>query len=222
MTYPSLPFPELLSRRRGLPRLRAAKVALTLLAVAGSILGFLLYIGLFWGNIRVVVPGQVYRSAQLPPERLEQLIRDEGLRTVISLRGGDPGDRWFRREQAACDRHDVRLEVVRLTATTLPRPEQVQRLVRLFDSVPRPVLFHCRAGADRAGLAATVYLHLEEGRSIRAARENGLTWRYGHFPVAAEVAMDRFFDLYQRSGKPFRAWLQEDYPAIYARESSRS
>lgn len=199
-------------RQRRLRRVAAGFAGFSLFVVC-----FLLYIGMFWGNIRTVEPGRAYRSAQLPPARLSQLIREHGIRTVISLKGGTPKQRWFQRESDACTQGGATLHPIPMSASKLPPPEQVRELVTLFDAAQYPILFHCKAGSDRTGLAATLYLHLKEGKPLNVARSEGLTWRYGHFPFET-VAMDHFFDLYQKTSKgtDLRTWINRDYPAVYA------
>jgi len=194
--------------------LRAAAVTAGFLF---AVLCFLLYIGLFWGNIRAVVPGRAYRSAQLAPTQLSQMIRAHGIRTVISLKGGTMKQGWFRRQNAVCLHDGAVLRQIPMSASKLPEPEQVQELVRLFDESDYPILFHCKAGSDRTGLAATLYLHLKEGKSLDDAEREGLSWRYGHFPFET-VAMDHFFDLYRKTahGADVRTWIERDYPALYA------
>lgn len=193
---------------------RGATIALGL---GLTILCFLLYIGLFWGNIRTVAPGRAYRSAQLPPGRLSEMIKAHGIRTVISLKGGNMKQGWYRRQQAVCRRDGVTLRQIPMSASKLPEPDQLRELVQLFDEAQYPILFHCKAGSDRTGLAATLYLHLKEGLPLDVALQEGLTWRYGHFPLET-VAMDQFFELYRKTarGVDLRTWIQRDYPSVYA------
>lgn len=215
----SVPHPQSSS-----PSVRPRPVRRFLLRAAGAALAFvlgvvcfLLYIGLFWGNIRTVEPGRAYRSAQLAPARLAEMIRAHGIRTVISLKGGDMKQRWYQRENAACRRNGATLVQIPMSASKLPEPDQLRELVRLFDESEYPILFHCKAGSDRTGLAATLYLHLKEGKPLDVAEREGLTWRYGHFPFET-VAMDRFFALYRKTAKgaDLRTWIDRDYPAVYA------
>jgi protein tyrosine/serine phosphatase len=206
-------------RKRG--AVRSRRLLITNVAAAGTVAAvflFLFYIGVFTGNLRTVVPGRVYRSGTLPPAQLEELIRKGGVRTVISLRGGDATEPWFRREAEVCRKAGVQLRTLRLRATVLPRPAELTRLLELFDHSSYPVLFHCQGGADRSGLAAALYLHLYERRPLDLAVEEGLTWRYGHFPLKA-AAMDHFFDLYRAegAGEDLRTWIRSGYEKVYSR-----
>ncbi len=40
-------------------------------------------------NLRLVTPGVLYRSGQLTPNGLRQVLHDYGIRTVVSLRESD-------------------------------------------------------------------------------------------------------------------------------------
>ena len=104
-----------------------------------------------------------------------------------------------------------------MNADKLPPPEKMKEMLQVFDDGPFPILIHCRAGADRTGLASTVYrVVVEHDRFAKAVRDN-LTWRYGHFANGDAHAMDDFFTLYRRTsqGKDLAEWILEDYPELY-------
>src|SRR6266498_3554332 len=120
------------------------------IALGGPVLAVLLfcsYIGTFGGNIRAVVPGRIYRSATLPPSQLDELIHTDHLKTVISLRGGDMKDPWYRQEAEVCAKDGVQLESVSLRASALPKPKDLAKLLALFDRSAYPMLVHCQAGS---------------------------------------------------------------------------
>jgi protein tyrosine/serine phosphatase len=169
-----------------------------------------------FGNVREIVPGQAFRSAQLTPAQLERQIHDRGLRAVISLRGGHKRNAWFRNEKAVCERNGILFRSVCLRATTLPPADQLAKLVRWLDEAPRPLMMHCRAGADRSGLASAVYLSLYEGMDPEAARRQQLSWRYGHVSRGPGRAMHEFFRLYAQThdGLTLRQWIQDRYPDV--------
>ena len=52
------------------------------------------------GNEHTVIPGKVYRSAQLSRERLQRTIADKKIRTVVNLRGCCPDMGWYQGEAA--------------------------------------------------------------------------------------------------------------------------
>lgn len=189
------------------------------LLVVGSLtllLCFAFSIGVLGDNFHPIVPGRVYRSDQVNPHHLEELIRRYHLRTVISLRGGKEGDRWYRGETAVCERLGVLHSSVSLRATALPPPRQLRAFLQLLDRSPYSVLFHCRGGADRSGLAATLYLNLYAHVPLWKALEQQLTWRYGHFRGPAGAMVD-FFELYRHTaaGLGLREWIGHRNPQLY-------
>jgi len=102
-------------------------------------------------NVHAVVPGVVFRSAQLPPDRLAALIEAEHVRTVLNLRGAARGQAWYDHEVAASARLGVRHVDFELSAVRDVPVPVAEQLVRLMDELPKPLLLHCQAGADRSG-----------------------------------------------------------------------
>jgi protein tyrosine phosphatase (PTP) superfamily phosphohydrolase (DUF442 family) len=173
-------------------------------------------------NEATVVPGALYRSAQLNGKNLEQDIAANHIRTVINLRGRNVGRAWYDDEIAVCRKLGVTHVDVRLSAGHLPPPEEMDLLLQAFRTAPRPILMHCRSGSDRTGLGACAFLIDQDHVPWRKA-EDALTWRYAHFPIYPYFAMDKFFQLYGQSKNPsLLDWTEKDYPAVYQRESHES
>ncbi len=145
-------------------------------------------------NLHVVEAGALYRSGELNGAVLEATIVQDGIKSVINLEGARPGRDWYEAERALSQQHGIAHYDFPLHATSTPSPAQVNALVDLMRSAPKPMLVHCRSGADRAGLAAALYLSKLRHRDIATA-EAQLSWRYGHFPYlgSATRAMDDAF-----------------------------
>jgi len=219
------------SRIKRTRRLRRTSMALGVLLLLVMLLW---YIGVFGGNVRVVVPGKVYRSAQLTGnsytsdtaalvgDRLDAVLKRYGIRTVINLRGGQPSNDYYREEIADCAQLGVDHVDVSMSATHLPPPESLRLLLDAFDHDPYPVLFHCQGGADRSGLVGTLYLNIYQHTPLDQAEDRQLTARYGHLAFTLTQAMDRFFTLYRQEahGMDLRTWILKEYPAIYAHETA--
>ena len=71
--------------------LRVGIVLLIALASAGAYLGSLQ----LTGNFNAVVPGEIYRSAQLTPDQLSGYIGAYNIKTIINLRGENIGEPWY-------------------------------------------------------------------------------------------------------------------------------
>ncbi len=166
---------------------------------------------ILWTNFAVVAPGQLYRSNHPTPGNLIAFTRKVGLKTVINLRGeAKNGSDALSRETAArlgLAFHDMAME-----SRGAPHRDRVLRLAEIYRTMQAPALVHCKSGADRAGLAAGVFLLLRGGTTRDALRQ--LSLRYGHVRQSKTGILDTFFAAYARDGegrKPFLDWVREDY-----------
>jgi protein tyrosine phosphatase (PTP) superfamily phosphohydrolase (DUF442 family) len=170
-------------------------------------------------NEHAVIPGRVYRSAQMSREKLARTIAEKKIRTVINLRGCCPNMPWYLGEARATHAAGASQEDITLSAKRYPHPGELRRLVEVFDRTDYPVILHCAAGADRTGLAAAIALLILTDRGLAAARRQ-LWPRYGHFAVGRTARLDEFLDYYESwlaaFGEPhaperFRRWLADHY-----------
>lgn len=181
-----------------------SKVLLGLVAVCaillfGAILVLLILAGRYVylrlsGNIHEVEKGLVYRSGQLSRARLDKLIRTKNLKTVVNLRGENHGSKWYQQELAATQARGVEFVDIALSAHNEPSADKIESLLDIFANAQRPLLFHCGAGADRAGLVAAMYQLVSMQQSATEAAEN-LSIFYGHYPWFGNktIAMDHAF-----------------------------
>jgi len=92
-------------------------------------------------------------------------------------------------------------------------------LIDFFDHCQYPLLIHCKAGADRTGLASALYLMMQQdeppGQAIRA-----LTIYHGHIPFFGTERLHEPLDEYARwldsqglahTPARFREWVKNDY-----------
>ena len=201
-----------------------ARASLARAIVVGCLLGALLACVVEIGrmtmdrNRHVVVPGRVYRSAQLTPAQLERDVRKHDIKTVVNLRGRPFSD-WYPAQSETTQGLGISQEDVTTSANRLPAPVEVRRLVEVFDHSEHPILIHCQQGADRTGLAAAVYLLLYTDADFATARRQ-CSPRYGHVPIHTAASMDEFFDFYEawlrdqgktHSPDSFRHWATEVY-----------
>lgn len=166
---------------------------------------------LVWSNLSAVAPGRLYRCNHPTPGRLAALTRRLGLRTLINLRGptGNGSDALSREAAArlGLDFIDMALE-----SRGAPQRDRILRLHAIYGSMRAPALLHCKSGADRAGLAAGLFVLFEGGTARDALRQ--LSLRFGHIRQARTGILDAFFLRWEREGegrKPFLDWVREDY-----------
>jgi protein tyrosine/serine phosphatase len=171
---------------------RAGQAAVALLVAVGGFFG-LLQLG---GNFHAVVPGALYRAAQVTPERLAVYARAHGVRTVINLRGAHPGEAWYDAELAAAAALGLGHVDFPMSAKRELEETQAAALIALMRAAPKPALIHCMGGADRSGLAAALYVAAVAG-GTEAEAEAQLSPRFGHIPIpflSSAYAMDRTFE----------------------------
>lgn len=166
---------------------------------------------LAWSNFAAVAPGRLYRCNHPTPGRLATLSRHYGLRTLINLRGRtNNGADALSRDMAArlgLDFIDMAVE-----SRGAPQRERILRLHDIYRSMRQPALIHCKSGADRAGLAAGLFVLFEGGTAAAALRQ--LSLRFGHLRSSRTGILDAFFLHFAREAegrKPFLDWVREDY-----------
>jgi hypothetical protein len=190
-----------------------------LLLIGVATIGFEAYRIYFASNWRTLLPGRVYRCAQLSHDEFVKRIREHDIRTVVNLRGCCSDFDWYLGEARATSEQDIAQEDITLSANRLPPPDELRHLVEVIDRAEYPIVIHCRQGVDRTGLAAGVILLLTTDTPYPDARAQ-LGLRYGHVAFGPTRAMTQFFDLYERwltargmshTRETFRRWAVYEY-----------
>jgi protein tyrosine/serine phosphatase len=147
------------------------------------------------GNVHEVVPGELYRSAQLSGPFLNEIVDRYGIRSIINLRGKNSGLKWYQDELAAATRKGITHIDIDMSASQEPSAATIDRLIAAYKTAPKPILVHCEAGSDRSGLASAIYELIIDHRPATEASKQ-LSFYYGHFPwlTSKTGAMDRAFE----------------------------
>lgn len=165
----------------------------------------------FYNRPEEVSPG-LWRSNQPSPWRLRRLAR-QGFKTVLSLRGRGTDGPWLL-EQEACKRHGLSLFSLRMKSKRPPKRAFIRELVQISRAAERPLLVHCKSGADRSGLAAAVFL-LDQSPPRFAEAKAQLSWRYLHSSTARTGILDAFVEAYEAFYRQepieFLEWLEHHY-----------
>ncbi len=183
----------------------------SLVTRCATLLSLLILLSTGCSNFHGVAAGKVYRSAQPTSEQLQAWIHEHGLRTVLRLRGGTRGNPQYDATRSATDATGIELVQIPMSATRYPTRAELLALVEAFATADYPLLIHCRAGADRTGLASAVYL-LCCDRDLDAARAQ-LALRYLHTGLIGSHRLDAVLELYaaRADARSFADWVRDEY-----------
>lgn len=148
----------------------------------------------FAGNFATVEKGELYRSAQLDGEDIRYYVKKYGIKSILNLRGSDT-DKWYQEEVQTSKEIGVVHYDLTLSAYHEPKKEDMDTLVNILKTAPKPLLIHCYGGADRTGLAVSLYEFIVKKESASKAKEN-FSILHGHLPYFSNetIAMDKAFN----------------------------
>ena len=171
------------------------------------------YLRLGFQNAHWVGPDMV-RTNQPWPFQLRWWA-EQGVRTVINLRGGGYETGFYVLERDACARLGIGLVNFAVASRDAPSKAQVKAAAAMFGEIAYPALMHCKSGADRAGLMSVLYAHLHLGQPLRQAVREQLGLRTLHIRHGKTGVLDYVFTRYfaegEREGLSLLDWI--DSPA---------
>jgi protein tyrosine/serine phosphatase len=166
------------------------------------------FLNLFWFNFHKVDKG-VYRSAQLTPWRLKKIIKKYDIKTIINLRGNNK-NYLYKREREICKEMGVNYYTVSLLSRSPERikKEELEKLVDILKNAPKPILFHCKAGADRTGFVAVLW-HLLNGKETKWAVDKELRLKYLYLSWTKAGKIKKLFEEYDGKSD-FVEWFDKN------------
>jgi len=167
-------------------------------------------------NFHWIERGEAARSSQAYAGFLRAFLRAHGIRSLINLRGSNPGFFWWRYETRTCARAGIVHSDVRLNSRQLPTPAMLTELIDAFDAVPRPFLLKCSGGQDRTSFASALYLlHRLGWRGLAEAEKHFARWPYLHLPNRKQRWLRLFpvFAAEQAGQTPLLRWIETGYSA---------
>ena len=173
---------------------------------------------IFNSNIDEVVPGKVYRSAQMTSHRLRETTRRLGIKTVINLRG-QKDEPWYREEKKVCEEEGILLEDIGFSNRKYPTASQLATLLAALSRHDNePMLIHCRQGTDRPGLASAFVMIIRGHPPEKVLEEFSL--QHGSFGTGFNQKMRSVIESYlawaeQKGKEPgeesLRDWINNAY-----------
>lgn len=155
-------------------------------------------------NFHEVDPGKFYRSAQLTGDEFADAIERFGIKTIINLRGAGPGEAWYDDEARVSKEKGVELLNFGFSTKHVPHRHALIPFLDALKTAKRPILVHCRSGADRTGEVSTIYKMLYMGKTKEEALDQ-LRWRYLYVRAFAP-AKRMFIDDWQGED-----WARREY-----------
>ncbi|WP_425100073.1 fused DSP-PTPase phosphatase/NAD kinase-like protein [Tropicibacter sp. S64] len=171
------------------------------------------FLRIFWTNFWPVAPG-VWRSNQPTHARFEKYAA-MGIRTVVNLRGEDKHAHYLF-EKESVEALGMTLVNAKLWAREAAPRKRIVAVIDALREAEKPLMFHCKSGADRAGFVAAMYLMVFEGASIQEAKKQ-LGLKYIHLDFTATGVQDYILDLYEArlslGSIGFEDWIRSEYAA---------
>ncbi len=163
----------------------------------------LLVIALLWVGYFLVyanfhqVDKELYRSAQLRTFNMPYFIEKHQIKSILNLRG-ESLEHWYQDEIAFSKEHNITHYNYGIGDRKPITLKQMEEMVEIMKKAPKPLLVHCKAGADRTSLASALYLHAIK-KDKKA--ERAISLLYGHFPWLGSKTyfMDDSFEAYRKA-----------------------
>lgn len=169
------------------------------------------FLRILWHNFWPVAPG-VWRSNQPTAARFAK-YKTMGIRTVVNLRGEDKFAHYLF-EKETCAALGLTLVDVKLWARTAAPRKRIVAVIDALRAAEKPMVFHCKSGADRAGFVAAMYQMVFEGVPVAEARKQ-LGMKYVHLEFTRTGVQGYILDTYaarrQLGEIGFEDWIRTEY-----------
>ena len=180
------------------------------------------FIRVFWNNFYKVCDG-VYRANQPSPSHLKS-YKKMGVRSVLSLRGR-ANQSYALFEEDYCKKLDLKLVYTPISSGSAPAAEDLLNIIYVMRDLPKPLVLHCKSGADRAGLVSALFLLAENKQPIHQAKKQ-LSFKYLHLDFTKTGILDYIFDVFSErltiENIDFLDWLKREYNAEILNSSFKS
>ena len=181
------------------------------------------FLRVFWSSWEEL-PGKMYRSNQPFPYQIKRFVKKYKIKSIINLRGKRNCSSYFL-ERDYCVDNGIKLYDYPISSRDMPSKNKILNYFDLINRVEYPSLIHCKSGADRVGLASSLYLIEKRKFTTKKARKQ-LSLKHLHIKYAKTGILDYFFESAIKNGKnspnEFIDWVKNEYNQEELKSNFRS
>ena len=170
------------------------------------------FLRIFWTSLSRL-PNNMYRCNQPYPYQIERYKHKYNIKTIINLRG-ERNCSSFYLEKEYCDNNNIKLWNFPISSRDLPTKDTIKKFFLLLDTIKYPAIMHCKSGADRVGIASSLYLIYKHKYNVLEASKQ-LSLKHLHIKYAKTGILDYLFETAIKEGKnsssDFIHWIYTDY-----------
>ncbi|MEM9667361.1 MAG: protein tyrosine phosphatase [Pseudomonadota bacterium] len=162
------------------------------------------------------ISDEMWRSNQPSPMHIRAHAEKRNIATILNLRG-ESTKGYYLLEKEACEAASIDLVDYQVFSRDTPSRSAVLGVRDIFETIRYPALMHCKSGADRAGLMATLYRIARQKVPVGEAVEQ-LSGKYLHIKHGKTGILDAFFaaalDAGANTPEAFFNWIANDYDRV--------
>ena len=124
------------------------------------------------------ISDDVYRSEQ-PSKKAFKKLEEAGIKSVLNFR-------LYHTDNDEAKKTKLDLFLVKMDASNIKDDEVIEAL-KIMRKAKKPILIHCKHGADRTGVMCAMYRNIEQGWSKQEALDELLNGGYGFHTVFKNI-----------------------------------
>lgn len=148
------------------------------------------------------ISDEAYRSSQPTMMQLERDVKKYGIKTIINLKGANENSAYYAFEVEKCRELGIKLVDVTIYSRGIPEAYRIRQAKEIFESIEYPMWMHCKAGADRTGIYATLFQYFHLNFPIEKTNQLKL-WPFGHIKHSNAGKIDFYFEKFLEYKKQY-------------------
>lgn len=179
---------------------------------------------LFTNNLHEVRANELYRSAEMIPSEMAEVVREKNIKTVLDVRAGpkDLSPEYTGEEEAVSKVGAKYLSFPMIGSKEISQKSLIE-LLNLLENIEPPFLVHCTSGTHRSGAVAAIWLMEKDGISFEEAMKQ-LSPKYGYFYLERKLkskiqghptidnVLWRYGEAQEKEKITFREWVEKGMP----------